>query len=110
MIIKLKKSETKEPFSFTFVDDKGKLILKSENYKQRSSAVNGIESVRKNSQVDKRYELKESSNGKYFFNVKATNGQIVGTSTMFNTIKDRDDAIAYLKENALVAATVEKIS
>lgn len=101
----LRKSEAKEPFSFVFVDG-DKTIIKSENYAQKASAKNGIESVKKNSQEDGRYELKESSNGKFYFNLKASNGQVVGTSTMFASADDREAAIATLKADA-PGATVE---
>ena len=106
MTINLRKSDAKEPFSFIFVNAEGKTIVKSENYAQKASAKNGIESVKKNCQDDARYEMKESSNGKPFFNIKSTNGQIVGTSTMFASEDDRSTAIATLKADA-PAAEVE---
>lgn len=99
MTVILRKSEAKEPFSFVFVDEES-TIVKSENYAQKASAKNGIESVKKNSQEDGRYELKESSNGKFYFNLKASNGQIVATSTMFATEDDRAAAIDTLKSEA----------
>ena len=52
MTINLRKSDAKEPFSFIFVNAEGKTIVKSENYAQKPSAKNGIESVRKNCQDD----------------------------------------------------------
>ena len=97
MKVLLKESGAQEPFSFSFVDDGGRTIVMSENYKAKASAQNGIESVKKNCQDDGRYEMKESKNGKFYFNVKSSNGQIVGTSTMFNTAADRQAAIAELK-------------
>lgn len=99
----LKKSNAAEPFTFVF-EEGGKNVLRSENYKEKRSALNGIESVKKNCGNDARYELKESSNGKFFFNLKAGNGQIVGTSTMYATDADRSAAIAALKaaDNAVV--------
>jgi len=99
MTVVLRKSDAKEPFSFVFVDGES-TIVKSENYAQKASAKNGIESVRKNSQVEERYELKESSNGKFFFNIKATNGQVVATSTLFASEDDRATAIEKLKAQA----------
>lgn len=103
----LRKSEANEPFSFVFVDD-GKTIIKSENYAQKSSAKNGIESVKKNCLEDARYELKEASNGKFFFNIKSTNGQIVGTSGMFDSAADRSSTIANLKKQAPTAVVTDK--
>jgi len=100
MTINLRKSEAKEPFSFIFVNAEGKTIIKSENYAQKASAKNGIESVKKNCQDDARYELKESTNGKSFFNIKSTNGQVVGTSALFADEAQRAAAIAELKADA----------
>lgn len=95
----LRKSDANEPFSFVFVDGDS-TIVKSENYAQKASVKNGIESVKKNSQEDSRYELKESTNGKFYFNLKASNGQIVATSTMFASEADRATAISTLKAQA----------
>ena len=104
MKVLLKESKAKEPFSFSFVNDAGKMVVKSENYKAKPSAVNGIESVKKNCQNDARYELKESKNGKFFFNVKASNGQIVGTSALFGSEAERGAAIDDLKAKGPDAA------
>ena len=99
MNVILKKSDAAEPFTFSFQDN-GKSVLRSENYKAKSSAVNGIESVKKNCVNDARYEMKESSNGKFYFNLKSSNGQIVATSAMFASAADRDTVIATLKSQA----------
>lgn len=107
MTINLRKSEAKEPFSFIFVNAEGKTVVKSENYAQKASAKNGIESVKKNCQDDARYELKKSSNGKSFFNIKSTNGQIVGTSALFANDEERAAAIAELKANSADAEVSE---
>ena len=107
MTINLRKSEAKEPFSFIFVNAEGKTIVKSENYAQKASAKNGIESVKKNCQEDARYEFKESTNGKFFFNIKSTNGQVVGTSALFANEDERSAAITELKANAANAEVTE---
>ncbi|MHA2936788.1 YegP family protein [Vibrio sp. RC27] len=108
MIIKLKKSDAKEPFTFAFLNTEGKTIVKSESYSKKANAKNGIESVIKNCAVDARYEFKESKNGKAFFNVKATNGQVVGTSALFASEAERDAAIAELKADSAKAEIVEE--
>ncbi len=107
MKVVLKVSEANEPFSFSFINGEGKSVVRSENYKARKSALNGIESVKKNSQVDGRYEFKEAKNGKLFFNIKASNGQVVGTSMMFDGEAKRDAAIAELKKDGPGAAVEE---
>ena len=93
----LRKTQAQEPFSFVFLNSQGKTLLKSENYKAKDSALNGITSVKKNCPNDTRYDLKESKNGKFFFNIKAANGQIIGTSPLFSTQSERDTAIGQLK-------------
>lgn len=107
MTINLRKSDAKEPFSFIFVNAEGKTIVKSENYAQKASAKNGIESVKKNCQDDSKYELKESTNGKSFFNIKSTNGQIVGTSALFEDEAQRSAAIEELKAASADAEVTE---
>jgi len=104
MQVILKKSDAAEPFTFAFVDDTGKSILRSENYKAKSSATNGIESVRKNCIDEARYEMKEAKNGKPFFNLKSRNGQIVATSALFDDAAARDASIAELKSQGPDAA------
>ena len=107
VIVMLKKSEAKEPFSFSFVNANDESIVKSENYAAKRSALNGIESIKKNCTDDNRYELKESKNGKFFFNIKATNGQIIGTSKLFATEEIRNSSISQLKTEACDAELFE---
>ncbi|MCB1830506.1 MAG: YegP family protein [Chromatiaceae bacterium] len=108
MDIVLKMSQAEEPFSFSFINAEGQAVVKSENYKAKKSALSGIESVKKNCLEDARYEMKESKNGKFFFNVKASNGQVVGTSMLFATEADRSKAVAELKSGGPGAAVTEQ--
>jgi len=105
----LKKSSATEPFSFAFLDNDGKTVVRSENYKARDSAMGGISSVKKNCRDDAHYELKQSSNDKYYFNLKSSNGQIVATSVMFDSDARRAEMIALLK-NAAESAPVEELA
>jgi uncharacterized protein YegP (UPF0339 family) len=85
----------------------GQVILASEGYSSKSNCLNGIESVRKNSQDDSKFDKKTSSNGKSYFNLKATNGQIIGTSEMYESEAGRDNGIESVKKNAPDAETVD---
>jgi len=62
--------------------------------------MNGIESVRKNSQSDERFERKETKSGKAMFNLKAMNGQVIGTSESYESTSSRDNGIASVAKNA----------
>lgn len=87
-------------FRFRLKAGNGEIILASEGYKRKSSALSGIESVRKNGPVDARYERKDSKSGKPMFNLKATNGQVIGTSETYSSEASRDNGIESVKKNA----------
>ena len=87
-------------FQFVLKAGNGQVILASQGYEAKSSCLNGIESVRKNSMDDARFERKESSNGKPFFNLKASNGQIIGTSEMYESTSACENGIESVKKNA----------
>ncbi|MFT3934864.1 MAG: YegP family protein [Chitinophagaceae bacterium] len=93
-------------FQFNLKAANGQIILTSEGYTAKPGCENGIESVKKNATEDGRYDRKTSTNGKFYFNLKATNGQIIGTSEMYESESSRDNGIASVKSNA-PAATVD---
>jgi len=72
-------------FRFRLKAANGQNILASEGYKAKASCMNGIESVRKNSQDEDRMVKKTTSSGKFNFNVTASNGQVVGTSQTYDS-------------------------
>jgi uncharacterized protein len=47
-----------------------------------------------------KYDLKKSPSGKFMFNLKAANGQIILTSELYNTKKAAENGIASVKKNA----------
>lgn len=87
-------------FQFNLKASNGEVILSSEGYTRKPSCLNGIKSVRKNSQVEKRFELLTAKNGKFYFNLKATNGQIIGTSQMYASEASAKNGIASVAKNA----------
>lgn len=93
------KSENNGQFSFTLKAGNGEPILKSEQYTTKAAAVNGIESVRKNSPLDERFEKLTAKNGSPYFNLLAGNHQIIGTSQMYASEASRDNGIASVKNN-----------
>ena len=94
-------------FRFRLKANNGQSILASEGYKAKTSCTNGIESVRKNSQDDSKFEKLESKSGKPYFNLKATNGQVIGNSEMYESVSGMENGIASVKKNAPDADVVE---
>ncbi|WP_459616896.1 YegP family protein [Bordetella sp. 2513F-2] len=80
------------------------IILTSQRYASKDSALAGIESVRKNSPQDERYERKTAADGSPYFTLTATNGQDIGRSEMYTSASARDNGIASVKKNAPDAA------
>lgn len=78
----------------------GQVILSSEAYESKASCMNGVESVRKNSQEDARFERKTAKNGSPYFNLKSTNGQVIGNSEMYSSATAMENGIASVKKNA----------
>ena len=89
----------KGQFHFVLKAGNAETILSSEVYQARSSAEGGIASVQANCTLDERYERKVSTNGKPFFNLKASNGQVIGASQMYASESSRDAGIASVKAN-----------
>lgn len=81
-------------YYFKLRANNGQALLASEGYSSKAGCLNGVNAVKLNGTADNRYEKKTSSNGKYYFNIKASNGQIIGTSEMYEVVTARDNAIS----------------
>ena len=92
-------SNDKGQFSFVLKAGNGEVILRSEQYASKASAENGIQSVQANCGDDARYERKDASDGRCYFNLKAANHQVIGTSQMYKAAAGRDAGIASVKTN-----------
>ncbi len=86
-------------YFFNLVAGNGQNILKSEMYKSRSAAENGIASVQANCGEDGQYECKESGNGKTYFVLKARNHQVIGQSQMYESESGCENGMASVKTN-----------
>lgn len=89
-----------DEFLFNLKAGNGQVILTSEGYTTKASCDNGIASVRKNAPDDSKYDRKTSANNKSYFNLKAGNGQIIGTSEMYESESSRENGVASVKSNA----------
>lgn len=97
---------TNGSFHFNLKAGNGEIILASEAYSSKAACENGMDSVRKNASDDANYDRKESAIGKPYFNLKAANHQVIGTSEIYGSVAARDNGIESVKKNA-AAATVE---
>ena len=96
-------------YRFVLKAGNGEPVLTSELYKTKASALNGIASVQKNSPDDARYERLVSKADKPYFNLKAANHQIIGTSQFYASEQYRDKGIESVKNNG-VSETVKDLT
>lgn len=95
----LKKSDSGK-FMFNLKSGNGQVILTSQTYDSKASALGGIESVRNNAADDARYERKTSKASEPYFTLTATNGQTIGKSEMYSAAAGMENGIASVKKNA----------
>ncbi len=98
MSYELKKTSSGQ-FSFNLKAGNGEIILSSESYTEKASALAGIESVRKNGPGDSNYERKTSTSDQPYFVLKAQNGEIIGRSEMYSSPGARDNGIKSVQTN-----------
>ena len=89
----------KGQYSFVLKAGNSEVILRSEQYDAKASASNGIASVQKNSADVARYERNVAKDGRCYFNLKAGNHQIIGTSQMYKDESGRDNGIKSVQTN-----------
>ncbi|MCV9926341.1 YegP family protein [Flavobacterium sp. LS1R49] len=94
---------TNGEFQFNLKAGNGQTILTSEGYTAKAGCLKGIESVKTNSEDDSKFARETSKNEKPYFNLKATNGQIIGTSEMYESVAARENGIESVKNNAPTA-------
>ena len=102
----LKKSKNGKTF-FNLLAGNGQIILASEMYESKSSALNGIASVQKNAPDMGRFAKLEGKNKSPYFVLKAGNHQVIGKSEMYESEKARDNGIKSVQTNAPNAKTVD---
>lgn len=70
-------------YYFHLKANNGQIVLQSQGYSAKSSATNGINSVRTNGVDANRYEVRDAADGQSYFVLKAGNGQVIGRSELY---------------------------
>lgn len=87
-------------FRFRLKASNGQTILTGQGYKGKASCENGVDSVRKNSTDESRFEKLEAKDGRPYFNLKSSNGQVIGNSQMYASMRSMKKGIASVGKNA----------
>ncbi|MEM8892478.1 MAG: DUF1508 domain-containing protein [Bacteroidota bacterium] len=94
-----------DQFYFRLKSVNGNILVSSEAYTQKDSALNGIRSVKENGTDEGNYRKKTSDSGdKHSFSIIAKNGQVVATSQSYESESGRDNGVQSTMNTAPDAA------
>ena len=94
-------------FMFNLLASNGEPILSSQRYTSKTSAKNGIESIRKNCGSDNMFNRKAAKNGQDYFVLKANNGRVIGQSEQYKTRRAMENGIKSVQRNARAAKILD---
>ena len=94
-------------FQFNLKAGNGQIILTSQTYAAKPSALQGVDSVKANAAIDERYERATSASNQPYFNLKGGNGQVIGRSEMYSSVAAMENGIASVKANGPDAPVVD---
>ena len=94
-------------FRFRLQANNGQNIIASQGYTTKKSCLNGIASVKKNSQNSANFERLRSKGRSHYFNLKAQNKLVIATSQMYSGSKAMEQGINSVKKNAIHAEIIE---
>ena len=116
-------SEAKNGYKFNLVAGNGEVIASSQVYKSRATAKKGVASVAANAPVaalenqtekdfkavsNPKFEVYKDKKGEFRFRLKAKNGQNIGASEGYKSIKSCLNGIESVKKNAVDSPTVKE--
>ena len=100
-------SENNQYYYFRLKAGNGEVILFSEGYTTKAACENGVASVQKNGQIKERYEQKSTPDGRYYFWLKAGNGQVIGSSQLYKSESGILNGILSVKKNSLTTEILD---
>ena len=78
-------SEKTKKYHYRLKAANGQIILSGQSYTDKASCAKGVESVLINGADENRYEVKEASDGRKYFVLLSSNGQVIGQSQMYKS-------------------------
>ena len=86
----------------TFAKNGTQIGASSEGYTTKQNCINGITSVKAHAPYDMYYDRKDGFNN-YTFNLKSSNGEVIGRSENYTSRMARENGIDAVKRDAPVA-------
>lgn len=90
--------ESDRGFRFNLHAQNGEIVLSSESYTTKAAAWNGAFAVQDAAAREGSFEVKTAKDGRYYFTLTASNGEIVGVSQMYTTRAAAEKGITSVKK------------
>jgi uncharacterized protein YegP (UPF0339 family) len=94
------RSDANDKYHFRLKAANGEIIFTGQGYKAKQDCLNGIESVRANAPNEGSFEIWDAKDGRQYFVLKATNGEIIGQSQMYKSSSGLRNGLASVQENS----------
>jgi len=85
----------------------GRIMLNSLKHFSKSSCRDGIETIRAHASDNLKYEYKKTFDGKFYFRLKSINGEILGSSKLYETAENRNIGIETVRRIAPLACVID---
>jgi len=90
-------------FKYEFLDQFEQLIFSKSGYKNKAMCLKVIESIKRNAQEDSKFYRKRTADNECYFNLKSSNGQILGISEIYHDKATREEIIEFVKKTSAYA-------
>jgi len=101
------KQDTNSDFYFNFLDAKGEIILLSGHYADKDSTKAAIKNVQLNSLMSQQLAGGKTADGKMFFVLKGSDGNVLVKSALYTSQMTMDNALHCVKDNACIAEVID---
>jgi uncharacterized protein YegP (UPF0339 family) len=86
-------------YYFNLKASSGAVILQSEGYTTKQGCLSGINSVKSNALDFNQYARRTSRDERYYFVLKAKNGEVIGVSELYSSQGAREHGINQVSES-----------
>jgi len=101
------KQDINNDFYFHFLDTNDEVILLSGRYENRESTEAEIKDVKLNSLMSQQLAGGKTPDGKMFFIIKGSDGNVLVKSVLYTSQMTMDNALHCVKDNACVAEIID---
>jgi uncharacterized protein len=101
------KATSNDKFMFNLKAGNGQVILTSQMYASKQSALDGVDSVRRHAADDANFQRRTAKDDSPYFVLVASNGQEIGRSEMYTSTAAMENGIESVKKNAPDAPTTD---